>query len=151
MIKHTRLVLVAMGLTLAVSACKGKGEAERKAEEQKAQEATITAAKVEAEQAAKLRSAHADERGKLQKELDAHDRKAAYLKEKAAKTVGATKKNAEAAIAELDARAAAARASMKTLGDDASPQWDASRKVAEDDIAAMGKAVNALERTLAKK
>jgi hypothetical protein len=151
--KPMRVVLVAIGLTLAVSACRGKSEAERKAaEEQKAQEANLTAAKMQAEaDEAKLKAAHEQERMKLQKEMDAHDRKASYLKAKAAKQIGATKKNADAAITELDARHAAAKASLGKLMDDKAPDWDASKKTAEDDVAAVGKSVDALERTLSKK
>lgn len=147
--KQIQVVLVAMGLTLVSAACdRGKAEAERRA-----QEATLTAAKVQAQtdESAKLKAAHTESRDKLQKDLDASDRKATYLKQKAAHTVGTTKKNADAAITELDARHTAAKASLSKLGDDASPAWDAMRKTAEDDVAAVGKAVDTLEGTLGRK
>lgn len=152
--KHMRAALVAVGLTLAMTACKGKEEAERKAAEadRQAQEATLTAAKMraEADEAAKMRAAHAEARTRLQKDLDAVDRKATYLREKAAKAVGVTKKNADAAIAEVEARRTAAKAAMNRLVDDASPAWEATKKTAEDEIASVGKAVDSLERTLTK-
>jgi hypothetical protein len=154
--KHNRVMLVAIGLTLATTACnRGKAEAERKAAEaqQRAQEATITAGQMQAqaEEAARSRAAHAEARSKLQKDFDAHERKAAYLKEKAAKATGAARKNADAAIAEYEARRTSAKASLNHLSDDAAPTWDATKKTAEDDIAAVGRAVDALEQTLTKK
>lgn len=137
-------------LILVTTGC-DRREAERKAEQdRRSQEATITAAKVEAENA-KLKAAHAEARVGLQKDLDAADRKAMSLKLKAAKTVGVQKKNADAAIAELDKRRDAAKVSMSKLGDDMSPAWDETKKAADDDVAAVGKAVDALERTLAKR
>jgi hypothetical protein len=151
--KPIRVMLVAIGLTLAASACRDKSEAERKAAEaEKQSEATITAAKVQAEaDEAKLKAAHDIDRMKLQKDLDAHDRKASYLKAKAAKQVGATKKNADAAITEFEARRATAKTSLGKLTDDKAPGWDTSKKTAEDDVAAVGKSVDAIEHTLTKK
>jgi hypothetical protein len=153
--KHMRAALVVMGLTLGVTACKGKEEAERKAAEgeKQSQEATLTAAKMraEADETAKLKAARSDARMKLQKDFDAMERKSTHLREKAAKSVGTTKKNADAAIAELDTRRTAAKASLNRLADDASPAWDATKKTAEDDIAAVGRAVDALEVTIIKK
>ncbi|HVH43600.1 MAG TPA: hypothetical protein VM925_14695 [Labilithrix sp.] len=152
---HIRVVLVAIGLTLATTACdRGKAEAERKAAEaeKQAQETTITAARMqaEAEEAAKSKRAHVEARTKVQKDFEAYERKATYLKEKAAKTVGTTKKNADAAINELASREAKAKASLSKLADDAAPAWDETKKTAEDDVAAVGKAVEALEHTITK-
>lgn len=153
--KHIRLALAAIAVTLAATGCKGsRQEVERKAQEaeQKA-EAELTAAKIKAEkeESAKVKAERADERAKLQKDLDAHERKASYLRQKAAKTVGATKRNADAALNELDARRVTAKASMSRLSDETTANWDATKKSAEDDIAAVGRAVDSLEHTLAKK
>jgi hypothetical protein len=154
--KHMRMVFAAIGLTLAMTACeRGRMEADKRAAEaeKKAQEATLTAGKMkaDAEETAKLKAAHADTRSKLHKDLEAHERKATYLKEKAAKTTGVTKKNADAAIAELKTRETAAKTSLDKLGDDAAPAWDDMEKKAEGDVAAVGKSVDALEHTLMKK
>lgn len=154
--KHMQWALVAMGLTLATTACdRGKAEAERKAAEaeKQAQEATLTAAKVQAEAEAttRMKAAHADARAKLQKEFDALDRKATYLKSKATKTAGTTRRNADAAIAELESRRMAAKASLTRLANDADSAWDATKRTAEDDIAAVGKSVESLDHTLMKK
>ena len=154
--KHIHVALAAIGLTLASSACdRGKAEAERKAAEaeRQAQEATITAGQMQAqaEEAAKTKAAHVEARTKLQKDFDAHERKASYLKEKAAQATGAVKKTADAAIAEYEARRASEKASLDKLGDEAAPAWDATKQTAEEDIAAVGRAVDSLEQTLTKK
>lgn len=156
--KYTsRPIHFALAVTLlAAAACiRGKEEADRRAAEadKKAQEAEITAAKVQADadQTAKLRAAHNDARTKLQKDIDAYERKGTYLKQKAAAVTGAKKKNVDAAMSEYDGRLATAKADLAKLGDDMSPAWDATRKTTEDDVAAVGKSIDAFERTLAKK
>lgn len=154
--EHMRVLLVAVGLTLAGAACdRGKAEAERKAAEadKQAQEATITAAKVkaESEDAAKLKASHAEARTKLQQKFDGLERKSTYLKQKAVKAVGKEKLNASAAIAELDARKTTAKTSLGRLMDDTSPAWDTAKKGAEDDVDSFEKSVDALEHTLEKK
>lgn len=154
MTNHIRWTLVAFSLSVFAFACdRGKAEAEKKAAEaeQQAQETTITAARVKAEEEAKLKTARAEERGHLQKQLDAHERKADYLKDKAAKTAGATKQNANAAISELNARLASAKESVGKLADDTSPAWDAAKSAAANDLAAVERATDSLEQTLTKK
>ncbi len=154
-----RATLVALTLALSTfsAACdKGTKEADQKAAEAaktaKDAEDKANAAKLKAdEEKAKAAAAHAEARNKLQKDMDAHDRKGTYLREKAAKATGAAKANADAAVKELDARRDAAKASVAKLSDDASPTWDGLRKTAEDDIAAVGKAVDTLETTVNKK
>ena len=154
MTNHIRWTLVAFSLSVFAFACdRGKAEAEKKAAEaeQQAQETTITPARVKAEEEAKLKTARAEERGHLQKQLDAHERKADYLKDKAAKTAGATKQNANAAISELNARLASAKESVGKLADDTSPAWDAAKSAAANDLAAVERATDSLEQTLTKK
>ncbi|HVJ88899.1 MAG TPA: hypothetical protein VM580_03785 [Labilithrix sp.] len=155
MTNHIRWTLVAFSLSVFAFACdRGKAEAEKKAAEaeQQAQETTITAARVKAEEEeAKLKMARAEERSHLQKQLDAHERKADYLKDKAAKTAGATKQNANAAISELNARLASAKESVGKLADDTSPAWDAAKSAAANDLAAVERATDSLEQTLTKK
>jgi hypothetical protein len=153
--KPMRMVLVAVSLAVAAAAChRGREEAERKAEaERRAQEAEITAAKVQAEAAdtAKLKAAHSEARTKLQKELDAHERKGTYLKQKAVGKTGAAKKNVDAAISEYTSRLAKAKTDLGRLADDASPEWDATKKAADDDVAAVGRSVEAIDHALMKK
>jgi colicin import membrane protein len=150
----TRPLLVALTLACSVACNKGEEEeAARKAAaaEQEAREAQAkaNAAKLEAEQeAATARTARAESRDKLQKDLDAHERKAAHLKEKAAAAKGATKKNADAAVVELDKRRDTAKASLTKLSDYTAAAWDDTREAAEDDVEAVGKAVDSLESTL---
>ncbi len=147
--KPIQMVLVAAALAAATAGCdRGKSEAE-----QKAQEATLTAAKMkaEADDTAKLKTAHVEERTKLQKDLDAQERKVAYLKQKAATAIGPTKKNADAAITEYEARVTKAKSDLSRLADETAPGWDATKKATEEDLAAVSKANEAIERTLTKK
>lgn len=153
--RYVRAALVVTSLAAAQVACKDT-EAERKAAEaaKQAQEAETTAAKMRAESdqaVEKLKVTHTDARTKLQRDLDTHERKATYLKEKAAKLTGDKKKNADAAVTELTSRQTTAKASLARLANDADPAWDATKKTVEDDIAAVGKAVDSLEQAVEKK
>jgi uncharacterized protein YPO0396 len=147
-----RIALVTT-LTLAAAACnRGKSETDRNVTGQGNQtEITSANVKAEADHAAKLKDEHYKERAELQKNFDAQDRKASYLKQKATHTVGTVKKNADAAIAEVDARRNTAKSSLSRLADDMSPSWDSTKKLVDDDIGSYGKAVDALENTLEKK
>lgn len=140
-----RVMLATAILVVASPACKRKTDVESK-------ETTTTGAEMreKAEETAKLKADHAEARHKLEGKLEAQERKATYLKQKAAKAVGKEKLNANAAIAELDARRTTAKTSLARLGDETSPAWDSAKKAAEDDIDGLEKAVDALEKTLKK-
>lgn len=157
-VRAARAALIAVCLTAGTAACdNGKAEADKKAAEaaKEAQEAAAKASlkKSEADEAAaKAKIAHIEVKSKLQKDLDAHDRKATYLKDKAAKLTGDVKKNADAAVAELETRRTTAKTSLAKLSEDSvDSAWDSAKKAAEDDIAAVGKAVDSLETAALKK
>jgi colicin import membrane protein len=151
---HVRASLLAVALTVGVAACGNKAEEAKKEADQKAAEAAkeaddkAAAAKKEADD--KAAKANAEIKAKLQKDLDAAERKAVYLKEKAAKVTGATKKNADAAVTELDTRSAAAKASVAKLDTSTGAAWETQKVAVESDIAALNKAVDSLETTLKK-
>lgn len=148
MTKHIHASIVATALALTAASC-GRGrheEAGRTAGGQgHAEEPTITSAmmRVVIEEDMKLREAHAGARRSLQLKLDGYERGLAAAKVTAPR-------HATTAIAELEVRTAKAKASLDALADDASPRWDAMRRTAEDDLAAVGDAAAALERALAK-
>jgi uncharacterized protein YPO0396 len=131
---------------------------EPKRDDQAAQANTAAAAAREAEQKAAAEKQRAEGEaakvariqalGNLQKQIDAADRKIEYLKDKVNKAKGATKKNADAAVAELDKRRAAVVESMKKLEDDQLPTWDAVYAEAAPEAAALDQSVNSLEQTL---
>lgn len=151
------LCALAIALTSATIACdNGKAEADKKAAEamkasKEADDKAAAAKKTAEEEAAKAKAGHTEFRAKLQKDVDAHERKATYLKEKASKLTGDAKKNADAAVTELDKRREAAKASLAKLGDDSATTWDAFKKTAEDDVAALGKSIESLETVIEKK
>lgn len=153
-----RALLLATAIAAGTVGCGNKAEEAKKEADQKAAEAAKTAkeaedkasaAKVEAE--AKVAKANAEIKTKLQKDIDAAERKATYLKEKAAKVTGAAKKNADAAVAELDTRHATAKASLAKLDTATGAAWDTAKVGVESDIAALNKAVESLETTLKAK
>lgn len=134
---------------------KAKEEEAKKAAEAQAQaakdaEEKATAATKKAEEGA-LDAKHAADAKKVQSQFDASDRKSAYLKEKAAKATGAAKKNAEAAVAELDKRRSTANESIKGLQGATGAAWDTAKAKADEDVASFGKAVESLEQTVATK
>lgn len=150
-----RALLVGLALTTAVAACGNKEEEARKEAEAKAAEAAKAAkeaqekaAKEEAEAQAKIAKANGEIKAKLQKDIDAAGRKATYLKEKAAKATGAAKKNADAAVAELDARDATAKSDLAKLDAATGDAFNTAKNTVEADIAALNKAVDSLETTL---
>jgi hypothetical protein len=90
----TRTVLIALALSVTLACDKGAEEADKKAaaaaEEARAAQEKANTERLEAEQAAAKAKAVRDEaRTKIQKDLDAHERKAASLKQKAATAKGA--------------------------------------------------------------
>ena len=154
---NVRASLLAVALTVGVAACGNKAEEAKKEADQKAAEAAKSAKEADDKAAAakkeaddKAAKANAEIKAKLQKDLDAADRKAVYLKEKAAKITGATKKNADAAVTELDTRHAAAKASIAKLDTATGAAWETQKVAVESDIAALNKAVDSLETTLKK-
>src|SRR6185295_5488803 len=96
---HVRVGTVVTVLLLAtLAACEKNDKAGQtqttSAEVAKAEREAAEAKRAAEEEAARL---HTEVRRTLQADLDAADRKATYLKSKAAKMTGASKKNAEAA------------------------------------------------------
>ena len=150
-----RANLLAIAIAIGVAACGNKAEEAKKEADQKAAEAAKSAKEADDKAAAakkdaddKTAKANSVVKAKLQKDLDAADRKAVYLKEKAAKLTGAPKKNADAAVTELDTRHAAAKASVAKLDTATGAAWDTQKVAVESDIAALNKAVESLETTL---
>ncbi len=155
---RAHLLVLAIAVCTVGVGCANKAEEAKKEADQKAAEAAKTAkeaddkaaaAKKEAED--KAAKANVEVKTKLQKDIDAAGRKATYLKEKAAKVTGAAKKNADAAVAELDTRDAAAKASLAKLDASSTTTWDTQKVAVESDIAALNKAVDSLETTLKAK
>lgn len=148
-------VLFVLGLNILVVGCKEKQEqANREAElhsAQVAREAEEAKARDEAKKKAETEAAaktRVEARGKVQKEIDAADRKLAYLKEKLAKATGPKKKNAEAAVAEVTKRRDAAVASAAKLETDTNTPVETERTAAEADVSALNKAIDNLEASL---
>lgn len=140
-----RVMLAAAVLTLAGTACE-----KRKTETRETTTTTGAEVNRKSEDMAKMKADRAEDRHKLEGKLEAQERKATYLKQKAAKAAGKEKLNANAAIAELDARRTTAKTSLSRLSDDTSAAWDSTKKAAEDDIDAFEKSVDSLEKTLKK-
>jgi hypothetical protein len=127
-----------------------KREAEEKiATEKRAAEEKIAAAKKELEE--KAQKAAAEGRAAVKKEIDGADRKITYLKEKAAKLTGAAKKNADAALAEVDKRREGVRADFAKLETAGAGDWNALKTAATTNIEQLTKAVEALEAVVTKK
>ncbi|AKU96077.1 TPR repeat-containing protein [Labilithrix luteola] len=152
-------LVVASALASASLSSLGCSNKAKEEEAKKAAEAQAQAAK-EAEQKATdakkaeeeaLNAKHAAEQKKLQSQFDANDRKSTYLKEKAGKATGNAKKNADAAVAELDKRRATASESIKNVQSATGAAWDTAKAKADEDVAAYGKAVESLEQTIATK
>ena len=153
---HTFVAMVALSLAAGTACEKSTADADKNAaaaaKEAKEAADKANAAKLKSdEESAKAKLARAEARTSIQKDFDAHERKTTYLKEKVAKATGDMRKNADAAATELDKRRDAAKASIAKIQDDASPTWEAAKKQAQDDVAAVGKGVDALEATLNKK
>lgn len=151
--KYMRGLLVGFVIVLGATGCdRGRAERER-LEGDRTQETETTGAKTKsaAEELAKTKADHSETRTKLLQKFEAEERKASHLKQKAAKAVGKEKLNANAAIAELDARRATAKTSLGRLSDEASPVWDSVKKSAEDDVDSFERAVETLEQTISKK
>ncbi len=92
--------------------------------------------------------AHKIVHDKLQSEFDASDRTFIALKVKAADATGATKKKADAAIADITKREATVMAGIAKLRDATGAQWDKTKTQLDANIAAFNKAIAALEITL---
>jgi hypothetical protein len=148
---HTEMRVRALALLIAVATGGPAGCNHGKAADAQKEadaEAAAKAAKEADDQASAARKAarsNAETKKKLQKEIDAGDRRAVYLKEKAAKASGVTKKSADAAIADIDTREATAKVDMAKLDPDDATSWDTQRSAVEADIAAVKKAVDSLE------
>lgn len=153
-----RAAILALGIcvmTTGTVACGNKAEEAKKEADTKAAEALKTVKEAEDKAAAakkeaddKLTKLNIEAKTKLGKDIDAADRKASNLKEKATKLTGAAKKNTEAAVAELDKRYATAKASLAKLDTLTGADWDAAKKSAEADIEALNRAVESLETTI---
>jgi len=87
----------------------------------------------------------------LKKNLDAIDQKAAALTGRVADTKGKTRKNAEAAAAEVESRKATAEANLNSLSSLSGEEWTQKKAEVEQDLAGLTTAVDNLERTLGKK
>lgn len=153
--KMTRALCLALSLATATAACGNKEEEAKKAADQKADEAAKAAKEADDKAAAAKRDAdaqavkaHAEAKASLQKDIDAADRKATYLRNKSAKLTGAAKKNTDAAVAELDAREAATKADLAKLDTATGTAWDSAKLAVDSDITALNKSVDTLETTL---
>ncbi len=118
-------------------------------EAQEAAAKAVAAQKVATDETA--RAAHTEARAKMQKDVEAADRKITYLKEKAAKATGAAKKNADTAVAELDKRRDTVRADLAKLDLETGAAWDTAKAGAERSLTALNQAVDNLETTVAAK
>lgn len=155
------VTLLALALGASVAACGNKAEEAQKEAQKKEAEAKAAQSGKDALAAAEtaaakkladdMEKAHADVRAKLQKDADAADRKATYWKEKAAKTTGTVKKNADAAVMEVDKRQAAATDGIKNLATQTGAGWDTAKSQVESDVAAFAKSVEALETAVKAK
>ncbi len=122
---------------------------DKQAEATKAQaDADAKAAAAKATADTEMAKAHDDARDKMQKNYDASDRKLASLREKVAKATGTKRKNADAALAEVDKRAATVKTDMANLVTAAGTAWDTTKTQVEADQAALDKASDNLETTL---
>ncbi len=160
----SKIVMAVLLTTAGLGACKkGEDKAQHEADkarddaDQKARDAAKAAQDADAKAAAAAKETAdaaakdaADARDKLQKAIDASDRKASSLKEKLAKATGTVRKNADAAAAEVDKRRAAVNASLANLGSATGTAWATARTQVEADTAALDKSIDALETTLKK-
>jgi colicin import membrane protein len=121
-------------------------EAQREADEKKAE-----AAREAAETSAKADTARSEARASIQKDVDAADRKAADLRERAAKLKGNAKLNAEAASNELTKRRTALDKDLQELGTARGEAWDKLKAQTEKDVDAVEAAVDSFDRTLSGK
>jgi uncharacterized protein YdaU (DUF1376 family) len=87
----------------------------------------------------------------LKKNLDAIDRKAEDLTGRIDATKGKTRKNAEAAAAEVQSRKATVEADLNSLQSLSGDEWMQKKTEVEQDLAGLSAAVDNLERTLGKK
>jgi colicin import membrane protein len=119
-----------------------KATAERDAEQRKRADAEVQ------ENLAQERAAGQD---MLKKNLDAIDRKAEDLTGRIDATKGKTRKNAEAAAAEVQSRKATVEADLNSLQSLSGDEWMQKKTEVEQDLAGLSAAVDNLERTLGKK
>jgi hypothetical protein len=112
----------------------------------------ISAARRDAEKAANdAARARGETRGELQKDVDAVDRKIAYLKERAVDVKGAAKQNAAAAQTEAEKRRTTLREDFRKLETETGSAWDSAKTAVERDIAAVKAAVDSWESTITNK
>ena len=158
----SRLTVLALGigvLAATVGCDNGKEQAAaaektRQADEQAAKtkrEADEKAAATKREAEESARKAATEARATLQKDIDAADRKLAYLKGKSATVTGAAKKNADAAMAETEKRREAVRAGMKKLETDTGAAWDATKAATAQAVTSLNQSVEALETAITGK
>lgn len=159
----SRLTVLAFGIgVLAVTVgCDDKAkeqaaaaEKTRQADEQAAKtkrEADEKAAATKRDVEESARKAATDARAALQKDVDAADRKLAYLKTKSATLAGAAKKNADAAMAETEKRRDGIRQDMKTLETQTGAAWDTTKAKTAQAITALNQSIEALESTVTGK
>lgn len=149
-------------LSVGLSACNKSSQQEaEKAERdatQKAEQAQleanekISAARRDAEKAANdAAQARGETRGELQKDVDAVDRKIAYLKERAVDVKGAAKQNAAAAQTEAEKRRTTLRDDFHKLETETGAAWDSAKTAVERDITSLKAAVDSWESTITNK
>ncbi len=91
---------------------------------------------------------HKASRDKLQQSFDASDRKLTALKEKAAKLTGTTKRDADAALADISAHGGTVMSGIASLRDATGAAWDTAKTQTEADLVVLDSKIDALERTL---
>lgn len=150
----TALSVAAFGCDDADAA---KKEADNKAlEASKSANEAAAKASVEAQNAvakanealAAGKKAAAEAQASLTKDVDDAERKTTALKEKIAKLAGAKKKNAEAALAEVDKRVASTKAELALVGNSAGDTLDTAKTKAQAEIDGLKKAVENLDSTV---
>jgi len=158
----SRLLTAALLALAGASAC-DKDDQQKAVEEQrqateKAQEAQLEAnekiseARREGEKAANEAARERSEtRVRLQKDVDAVDRKISHLKELGVKATGAAKKNADVAEAEAETRRTKLQADLRKLETETGAAWDSAKDEVERNIAAVSASVNSWESTLSNK
>ena len=158
--KQWRMFALALALAVGTAGATGCSKDDKAAKEKAAADKAAADKAAEDKAAADKAAKDAEEkaiaqrteaRTKLQKDLEAAERKATHFKEKAAKATGAMKKNAAAAAAELDKRWEAAKASLAALDPNKGDDWDASAARVEADTIKVNEAIDALETSLKKK
>lgn len=153
--------LVTMSCATALACNKGDQKAAEEAQrdaEQEAREAQqaandkIADAKADAEKAAAdAAAARQDVQASVKKDVDAVDRKIAYLKERGATAKGVAQKNVAAAQGEVDTRRAAVQADVAKLQSESGSAWESAKTSFDRNLTALKDAVESLETTVTGK